>query len=477
MNVSPLSGTLYALVDPRDDSVRYIGQTAKALAERLAGHIANPAPRVGEWISELQQAGLAPKSVALREGIPVLDLLVAEKEEITRRIAAGEELLNSTVTAAGREIRKRRAEEARIANERQTWRDVAERVRMAVGGVMPPGELPLIPIGPRAMRAFQETLLIAAEAETERTPGDDNHLSKATRLQLARGTASDELWSATGGAWTRLTSMARDRLSCRLEACIGGAVDRAWQSWDDMSRYLALVPWALIAVTPWADLAQRAGIDSEAEFANWASDDPTVREALAFLADHGGNVLAGLKAPEVRGQGPTPATALSAMAAAHCDFDLPELLHRDAARLLRDAAKDRQLTAPMADLLYKLDPKALDTAFGPDVVRDLDQQLHLPQGTSLRVLSALLQDHRMGPLGVLDDVVTRAGRAMPTVPAPDYWRWTGDEVPILIGIVGRLVEVAAMPPPRGLEKGQYLDEVRSLWQMDSRFENRGQGAA
>lgn len=41
---TPDTGTIYALVDPRDGAVRYIGQTTKTLAERLAGHVANPAP-------------------------------------------------------------------------------------------------------------------------------------------------------------------------------------------------------------------------------------------------------------------------------------------------------------------------------------------------------------------------------------------------------------------------------------------------
>lgn len=476
MTTAP-TGALYALIDPRDGAVRYIGQTTRTITERLAGHIANPAPRVGKWISELSQAGLAPLSVALREGIPILELLAVEKEEITRRIAAGEKLLNSAVTAAGREILARRAEEDRIAHEWQTWRDVADRVRVTTGGPMPPGDLPPIPIGPRAMRAYQETLRLAAEPEEERAPGDDNYLSKDTRLRLARADAFDELWNATGGAWGRLIGMARNQFRNRLEACIGGVTDRAWESWEDMSRYLALVPWALVAVTPWADLASRAGIETEAEFTDWVSDDPTVGDALAFLAAHGGNVLVDIKAPEGAYRSPTPAIVLSVMASAHCGFDLPELLHRDAAHILGDMATDRQLTAPMADLLHKLDPKALDTAFGPDIVRDLDRQLDLPHGTALRVLSALLQDRRATPLGKLEDVVTRAGCSLPTVPAPDYWRWTGDEVPILVGVVGRLVEIGAMPPPRNWEKNRHLEEVRSLWRMDSRFEKRTRPAA
>jgi hypothetical protein len=165
------------------------------------------------------------------------------------------------------------------------------------------------------------------------------------------------------------------------------------------------------------------------------------------------------------------------MAAAHCGFELPQLLHRDAARALGEIAKDRQLTAPMADLLDRLDPKSLDVAFGPDIARDLDRQLDLQHGTALRVLSALLKDPRTGHLGRLDDVVTRASNALPTVPAPDYWRWNGDEVPILVGIVGRLVEIGEMPPPRDQGKSEFLDEVRSLWRVDDRFESRSRSAA
>ena len=50
------TGTLYTLVDPRTETVRYVGQTTKPLAVRLAGHMNNPAPKVAPWIAELAAA-------------------------------------------------------------------------------------------------------------------------------------------------------------------------------------------------------------------------------------------------------------------------------------------------------------------------------------------------------------------------------------------------------------------------------------
>lgn len=53
---------IYALVDPRDERIRYIGKTEKRLAQRLSEHISFPVNRgTRAWIEELRRAGLAPK--------------------------------------------------------------------------------------------------------------------------------------------------------------------------------------------------------------------------------------------------------------------------------------------------------------------------------------------------------------------------------------------------------------------------------
>jgi len=52
---------IYALIDPRDDSVRYVGKTVKSLARRLEEHIANPVNLdMCMWVTELVSSGRRP---------------------------------------------------------------------------------------------------------------------------------------------------------------------------------------------------------------------------------------------------------------------------------------------------------------------------------------------------------------------------------------------------------------------------------
>src|SRR5712691_11915834 len=64
--------TIYALIDPRNDVVRYIGMTATPLGHRLYLHLTNERgkrTKKTEWIRELQQADLQPNIQALEENI------------------------------------------------------------------------------------------------------------------------------------------------------------------------------------------------------------------------------------------------------------------------------------------------------------------------------------------------------------------------------------------------------------------------
>lgn len=52
---------IYALLDPRDMTVRYVGYTRKGLMERLANHVAKPPnERMREWIQRLRSSGQGP---------------------------------------------------------------------------------------------------------------------------------------------------------------------------------------------------------------------------------------------------------------------------------------------------------------------------------------------------------------------------------------------------------------------------------
>lgn len=94
--------SIYALIDPRDQSIRYIGK-ANDPAKRLASHLKDSLHRdtpVYRWIRKLASAGMAPEM----EVIVVCkldDWQTAERLAIEEARNAGIRLLN--VTAGGNE--------------------------------------------------------------------------------------------------------------------------------------------------------------------------------------------------------------------------------------------------------------------------------------------------------------------------------------------------------------------------------------
>jgi hypothetical protein len=111
------TGTVYALTDPSDGAIRYVGQTVQELAGRLHGHSGGGGgtmPYVTAWIEVLAAVGLRPGILALRENVPSADLDTAESEAVLERIIAGDDLLNRDLPEkAIRIVRERR----RIAPE------------------------------------------------------------------------------------------------------------------------------------------------------------------------------------------------------------------------------------------------------------------------------------------------------------------------------------------------------------------------
>lgn len=54
---------IYALIDPRDQTVRYVGATRRSLAERLTAHVYRPNGhnwQLAAWIGSLKRDGLKP---------------------------------------------------------------------------------------------------------------------------------------------------------------------------------------------------------------------------------------------------------------------------------------------------------------------------------------------------------------------------------------------------------------------------------
>jgi hypothetical protein len=88
-------GTIYALIDPRDGKIRYIGKTVQPILTRLAGHLANPTnPAMRVWITGLTAAGLAPRIEAVATAAEER-LDAEEQRQIAHHLKRGHRLLNS----------------------------------------------------------------------------------------------------------------------------------------------------------------------------------------------------------------------------------------------------------------------------------------------------------------------------------------------------------------------------------------------
>ncbi len=89
------TGTIYALIDPRDNKIRYIGKTEKPVLARLASHLATPTnPAMRVWINALSLQGLMPRIEPLAT-VPVPHLDHEEQQQIRRHADGGHRLLNA----------------------------------------------------------------------------------------------------------------------------------------------------------------------------------------------------------------------------------------------------------------------------------------------------------------------------------------------------------------------------------------------
>jgi hypothetical protein len=91
--------TIYALIDPRDSSIRYIGITDnpdQRLKEHLRGRGGNPPKR--NWVYELRQIGLVPIMQPLETGLSLPAALERESFLIQHYLNSGNALVNLRVT-------------------------------------------------------------------------------------------------------------------------------------------------------------------------------------------------------------------------------------------------------------------------------------------------------------------------------------------------------------------------------------------
>lgn len=86
---------IYCLVDPRNDLVRYVGQTSGALKTRLAQHVSSSAAQsVRRWCAELAEEGFEPK-IELLDVVHLSRSAEMERGYIKAYLAMGYNLLNT----------------------------------------------------------------------------------------------------------------------------------------------------------------------------------------------------------------------------------------------------------------------------------------------------------------------------------------------------------------------------------------------
>ncbi|MEU8642218.1 hypothetical protein AB0C91_09905 [Streptomyces sp. NPDC048674] len=491
--MTDVQGTIYGLVDPRDDVIRYVGQTVKPIEARLAGHLAAPAPRVRAWIEELAVDGTTPRIVAIREAVPSADLDQVEREEILAH-ALRAELLNTAGNEPGNakrrqaskeEAKRRRAEEAAVnlAWSQAAWRQVADQIRSATGGPISPAGIPIRPIpdcvwtwyleyhaADQQLKASPPIGYILRQAGGVTVEGDTpedqqrrdllhrrellrNSLHRYIRAYCVTFSNVDEgdRWGSGEGIFARADS----------------AYEEAFESAEDMAQYLSLVPWAGRALDPWVALAERAGISSrEAAFAEWVSSDVDVQRGVKLFQAAGASGYLGVRYQEWDTQ---IVDFTLAVGAAHVpNFVTPELLAGNLLEGLTKAAKDRQATNAMCQVLQRLDSAALDTVYGRDRLTEADRALDLPSGTSARVLEQVFGTGRSGTNDDAAKLLQRHSGAFDAPAVPTYSEWKGIHIPAMRALVASFCRAGLFAEAGGDAQAQMVEEARRTWHPSER---------
>lgn len=95
---TPQECFVYGLVDPRDQAIRYIGQTSRGLERPRSHWLGSSSYAVNVWVDELKALGLEFEIVVL-EYVPKPELRDAEARQIQKAADVGAPLLNRQLYA------------------------------------------------------------------------------------------------------------------------------------------------------------------------------------------------------------------------------------------------------------------------------------------------------------------------------------------------------------------------------------------
>jgi hypothetical protein len=97
---------IYALVDPRNNKVRYIGQSVNCY-RRIVDHIGDKSAKtpVAKWVAELRSLSLRPSMLILEE-VSANELTACERKWILKHKSKGTELLNRIIPIINKHSQK-----------------------------------------------------------------------------------------------------------------------------------------------------------------------------------------------------------------------------------------------------------------------------------------------------------------------------------------------------------------------------------
>ncbi|GCD40381.1 hypothetical protein GKJPGBOP_08238 [Streptomyces paromomycinus] len=485
-------GTIYGLVDPRTDEVKYVGKTTKPITARLADHLAAPAPAVRVWIEELAIDGRRPEIVPLREDVPAPQLDAAEREEIATRAERGD-LLNIVGNKQGnarrrkasrQEAQRRKSEEeaVRQAWQQASWRQVADQIRAATGGPMPPSDIPARPVPAPVWDlylAFHEADQVARQHEALlypflTRPGVKTEKTTSSTLGIedayAQRRCTDPALERYMRAYCATFSWVDEGDRWGTKQGVFGRGDSAYkQDFRDsphLARYLSLIAWAGRALDPWVALADKAGIGpGSGGFTEWVSDDNATREAIRLFQKTAPGWL-GIRYQE---WDTTVADFMLALGTAHIPgFAVPDLLKGNLQKRLNEVAGDRQATRAMCRLLQSINPRALDAVYGRDELAESDTTLGLPPGTSAEVVRHVYGSGRGDPNDRTAKLLQRHTGQFDAIDMPDYLNWTGIHVPAMRVAAASFCLAGLFPDAAGASREELLRTVTRTWMPDER---------
>ncbi|MFI0766127.1 hypothetical protein ACH4TQ_14770 [Streptomyces sp. NPDC021218] len=229
---------------------------------------------------------------------------------------------------------------------------------------------------------------------------------------------------------------------------------------DYLGKLLGLLPWCATAVVPWYQMAKNGNLVSDMpEFITWLNGHPAAR-ALESIADEGDLLhflLCNSGLPDLA----EPSLALVATAAAHCSVEVPQALRGDVTGVLCQLLTEPALTQPMLDLLMRLAPHALEY-LGPDIAPGMDKELSLPEGTTARVLSALVTHPQVRANDRLRRLAWRSAKHMPTVETPANSAWRGVSRAVMCALSMLLIEKGYLEMPYGQSGRAHEYALRNL---------------